>query len=394
MTELQRLRTQRPDDVGAWLSAVQLAVMSAPTSTVSATLQQVMRESVLPNLPRAAAYIVSIDDRLPFRAAMLRALLYIQSDRTGAPPTPAVNDITFRSANGLTGDLNLGLHAYLAPLFLSAAPHVWGMTAARAGGVVAIVFGEAIAGRRGESAEPLQLFAPISRVSVLPSRPTFGRPELHAALQWWVVQLDRLLTEVLDPANHAPSGVLDVSRAFEVHLSTEQFFRSVQSLSIQDRDPVARRTLMFDALDTLEGLTGTSFDTRCNLRHAQGVLDDLEATLPSDVASALLPRAERAVAGLRNLQDGFFLPSRVSGGDIQLPDRNGRDRAVSLESAAALWLRVLRNAGHGFGSRPAVKARDDVLLAAHDGSFPADLADLPYLYLLQLLARTRLIRRT
>ena len=67
---------------------------------------------------------------------------------------------------------------------------------------------------------------------------------------------------------------------------------------------------------------------------------------------------------------------------------------MPLESAAALWLRVLRNAGHGFGSRSSgAKARDDALLVAHDGSVPTDLPDLPYLYLLQLLARPELLRR-
>lgn len=108
----------------------------------------------------------------------------------------------------------------------------------------------------------------------------------------------------------------------------------------------------------------------------------------------LLPRAERAVAALQQLQDGFFLPSRVSSRSIRLPDSNGVDRAVPLESAAASWLRVLRNAGHGFGSRPKVKARDEALLVAHDGSVPTDLPDLAYLYLLQLLARPDLLRRS
>lgn len=390
--ELQRLREQHPNDVGAWLSAVQLAVMGAPTAAAAEAVQQALRDNLLPNLQQASAHLVHVDDALPFRGAMLRALLYLGSEGS-QPPQQARDQITFRSATGLTGDLNLGLHAYLAPLFLSCAPWVWGFTAARAGGVVVFVFGEPIAGRRGESAEPLQLFAPIgSRGGPRPA-PSIGRQEQVAALGWWVRQLDRLFTEVLDPANHAPDGVLDVQRAFAVHLSTEQLFRAVQSLSVHDRDPVARRTLMFDALDTLQGLTGTSFDTRCGLGHAQSVLDDLRDVLPADVAAVLLPRAERAVAALRHLQHGFFLPSRVSGASIQLPLRAGLEQPVPLASAAAQWLRVLRNAGHGFVSKPAKKARDDVLLMAHDRTVPADLPDLAYLYLLELLAHPEKLRR-
>lgn len=395
MAELQRLRAQHPNDVGAWLSAVQIAITGVRTEQVVATLQEVLRGDILPNLPDAGTYLIAVDDRLPFRAAALRALLYLASDPTAGPPAQAADALIFRSATGLTGDLNIGLRAYLAPLFLSCAPHVWGMTASRAGGVVVIVFGKAITGRRGESAEPLQLFTPTASRAAPPPRPTFGRQQQQAALQWWVRQLDRLLTEVFDPANYAHEGALDVSRAFEVHLSTEQYFRTIQSLSVHDRDPIARRTMMFDALDTLQGLTGTQFDTLCRLGHARGVLKDLQSALSADVGAVMLPRAERAVAALQQLQDGFFLPSRVSGGNIRLPDRNSAwGRSVPLESAAALWLRVLRNAGHGFGSRSSgAKARDDALLVAHDGSVPTDLPDLPYLYLLQLLARPELLRR-
>lgn len=390
--EVERLRREHPSDVGAWLSGVQVAVMGAPTAAAADAVQRALRDSLLPNLPAASAHLIDVADALPLRATMLRALLFLDSEGPGLPQ-PAPDQVTFRSAGGLTGDLNLGLHAYLAPLLLSCAPRVWGFTAARAGGVVTFVFGEAITGRRGESAEPLQLFMPIGNRGGPPPAPAIGREEQVAALGWWVRQLDRLLTEVLDPGNYTSSGVLDVQRAFTVHLSTEQLFRAAQSLSVHDRDPIARRTLMFDALDTLQGLAGTTFDTRCGLGHAQGVLDDLRAVLPENVAAVLLPRAERAVGALRDLQGGFFLPSRVSGGTILLPGRSGGDQPVPLEAAAASWLRVLRNAGHGFGSKPANKARDDVLLMAHDGSVPPDLPDLPYLYLLELLAHPEKLRR-
>lgn len=164
---------------------------------------------------------------------------------------------------------------------------------------------------------------------------------------------------MLDPTNHAPDGVLDVQLVFAARLSTEQLFREVQSLSVHDRDPIARRTMMFDALDTLAGLTRITFDTRCKLGHAQDVLGDLRDVLHADAAAVLLPRAERAVAALHDLQKGFFLPSRVTSTAIRLPNNDGTDVLVPLESAAASWLRVLRNAGHGFGGRPAKKARND-----------------------------------
>ena len=66
---------------------------------------------------------------------------------------------------------------------------------------------------------------------------------------------------------------------------------------------------------------------------------------------------------------------------------------MPLEAPAASWLQVLRNPGHGFGSGPANTARDDVLLMAHDGRVLADLPDLPYPYLLGLLAHPEKLRR-
>ena len=56
---------------------------------------------------------------------------------------------------------------------------------------------------------------------------------------------------------------------------------------------------MFDALDTFQGLTGTQFDILCTLRHARRVLEELQGALSTDVSAVLLPRAQRAVAALR-----------------------------------------------------------------------------------------------
>ncbi|MGC8627586.1 MAG: hypothetical protein ACP5VR_08535 [Acidimicrobiales bacterium] len=65
------------------------------------------------------------------------------------------------------------------------------------------------------------------------------------------------------------------------------------------------------------------------------------------------------------------------------------------EEAVASYLRVLRNARHGFASKNIAGLRQDrVLLMAHDGDVPTDLSFLPYLYWLGLVAEPeRLVRR-
>lgn len=169
-----------------------------------------------------------------------------------------------------------------------------------------------------------------------------------------------------------------------MHLGVEQLFRTVQSLSIHDRDPIARRTLFFDAIDTLSGLTRTQPDSLYELTHAQTVLDRLTDDLPPDVAPVLIPRAAAAVDALRQLQAGFFLGSRLTDGGFRLPNKQGVERIVQLDAAAGQWLRMLRNAGHGF-TRPRSGERDAILLVSHNGQIPHDLPDLAYLYLLDLL---------
>ena len=65
----------------------------------------------------------------------------------------------------------------------------------------------------------------------------------------------------------------------------------------------------------------------------------------------------------------------------------------SIDEAVALYLQLLRNANHGFTpERDANERRDQVLLMAHDGNIPADVAFLPYLYWLDTLAHPERFR--
>ncbi|HTX44649.1 MAG TPA: hypothetical protein VMD48_00035, partial [Solirubrobacteraceae bacterium] len=65
------------------------------------------------------------------------------------------------------------------------------------------------------------------------------------------------------------------------------------------------------------------------------------------------------------------------------------------DEAAAEYIRVLRNATHGHGAnREENKPRTDALLANHDGRMHDDLGLLGYLYLLELMSKPDLVRRT
>jgi hypothetical protein len=391
--ELDRMGSERAGGLALLMSSVTLATGTAAPDQLAAIVQQVLRDYLLPILPEAAAYLVEVDGALGKRYGATRLLLQVQDDEamTLRPPCPRGNEPVFNSARGLFSDTSLGLGAYLSPLFLALSPWVWAAPAKRPGGVVIYTFGRTVVGRRGEASELLQLFFPDGMMESGP-QPQVSPGDIGAALTWWTEALDRLFTEVTDPVRYAgDDGKYSVKRNFEALLSIEQAFRNVQSLSANARDSHVRRILLFDTLDTLEGLRSPDFARMCELSYAQRALDEVTCLLGPAAGRVLLPRARQAVTALQKLQQGFFAPSRLQDGGLRVPDKRGVERVMSLEKATAAYLRVLRNGGHAFGGRPL--PGDGVLLMAHSGDVPVDLPDLAYLYLLHLLARPQDLRR-
>jgi hypothetical protein len=391
--ELDRLGAQRPGDLAVLMYRATLATGTVAPDHLAGIVQQVLRDFLLPVLPEAAAYLVEVDLALGRRYGATRLLLQAQDDAAmfTRPPAARENETVFNSARGLFSDTSLGLGAYLSPLFLALSPWVWAAPAKRPGGVVVYTFGGLAAGRRSETTELLQLFFPDGRAQS-GQQPPVSPADIDAALTWWTEALDRLFTEITDPVRYVGNdGTYSVKGNFEALLSIEQAFRNVQSLSAHARDGHVRRILLFDTLDTLEGLRSPDFARMCELSYAQRALDEVTSLLGPEAGRVLLPRATLAVAALKQLQDGFFVPSRLQDSGLQVPDRRGVERVISLEKAAAAYLRVLRNGGHAFGGRPT--PTDGVLLLAHNGDIPVDLPDLAYLYLLHLLTRPQDLRR-
>ena len=115
--------------------------------------------------------------------------------------------------------------------------------------------------------------------------------------------------------------------------------------------------------------------------------------MSKDVAAVLLPAADRAVAALEAVQDGFFLRRQVGAAKVEYTDKDGTLQSLDPVDAAAEYIRVLRNATHGHGTnREDRKLSTDALLAHHNGVIPTDLPLLPYLYLLELLSKPEMLR--
>lgn len=360
------------------------------------SLRDVVSPEGEPLFPELAVYFVRFDRALTRRAAFPRVMLRVEEEPAmlTARPTPmAANRLVFGSASSLMEDLYLTRDAYLAPLFLCHSPYIWAIVGPRAQGVMVVSLGKPLPGREADAAELLQQFLPAGPPA-FPACPPFTAGQITATLAWWADRLNSVLSVLTDPATYADSAGRYSPRAqFEAQLTFEQAGRRIQATLAQQRDQHSRRLMTFGALDTLEGGISFSLDEAVKLSRAQKVLDGLEAMLPPEVAAVLLPSARRAVQALRGCQQGFISSGWVSGGRVTLPDKKLGRREWSLEDATAAYLRVLRNASHGYsGQNDKDRRRDEVLLMSHTGEIPHDFALLPYLYWLETLAHPETLR--
>lgn len=348
-----------------------------------------------PFFPDLAAYFIRFDEALTKRAVLTRVLLRLAEEPTilTVPPSASPDHLVFGAGASLLNDLPLTRDAYLMPLLLSSSPFVWSLVGARQQGVMVFVLGRTMRGRGAHPSEMLQLFMPAGPTG-FPAPPPMTSAQMTVTLEWWVDRLNDVLSTLTDPVTFvARDGRYDVRRHFEALLSFEQAGRRIHAILSQQRDQETRRSLAFGALDTLESLT-LGFGEATTLSRAEKALDNLTAVLPADVAAVLLPAARRAVDALRGCQDGLIPSAWVAGGNVTVPDKNDQPRVLTAEEATARYLRVLRNAGHGFsGQQDKDRRRDEVLLVSHTGDIPNDFALLPFLYWLEILTDPEILRR-
>lgn len=295
-----------------------------------------------------------------------------------------------------SGELGNGavlLDAFLAPLLAALTPFIWGFPVVRAGGTIVYSLGRALSATARGAAEPFQL---------LPVRGPDGPSEAPQvtgtapAVQWWVRRVDKLLSVLSDPAVHSDAKNNYVpSKHLHAILSVDQLFRRTASIQRSHRDTDARRVLLFTVLDTLDRLTDRRLTTLCSLPFAQDALAEIRKTMSHEAATLLLPAAERSVEALAAVQDGFFLRRQLESEKVEFLNSEGQPEALGPSDAVAEYIRVLRNATHGHGTnREERQAQTDALLAHHNGVLPHDLGLLAYLYLLEMLSRPDLLRRT
>jgi hypothetical protein len=385
LEERDRILAERPNNFAAMATAIRLMVSMVPHGEIaSATRGGFEALAALdsgdlppPLLPGLSVRLIRMDPALMARLAFARVLMRIEEepDLLQNRPAPAPGETVFSAGWHLTSDLAVTRDAYLAPLFLSASPWVWCIPCQRIAGIVVYDLGMAIIGRTGNEVELLQLFTGMGELRG-GDRPGIDSTHTFEATTWWVAKMNELLAQLSDFANYIDqSGLFVPRRLIEMFMSVEQLGHRLRGVAAHDRDLATRRALGFDAFDTLKGLGIVTLFDGCKLSRAE--------------------QTRRAVEALRRVQGGFAFTSRIADSMIRLPDRRGNDREVPLEEAAALYIQLLRNANHGFTpEQDGNEKRDQILLMAHDGNVPGDIAFLPYLYWLEVVARPeRFVRK-
>lgn len=388
-----RLAEDHAEEATALLMSMRVLVTAAPSAKVAMeALHRSFSEWLLPAAPEASCFLIEISEILGYRYSVTRALL-----NTHAPDqlkTAAdVQEILFGSARGLFSDATFGLSAYLDCLCSSLSPDVWAFAIGRPGAVVLLLFGRAMSAQSNLPLDKIQLLAPSLNSIARSADHVMLTPVVFVkAARWWVQQLNVLFSIATEPANHGRDGLYDPSMALEKLLTLEQVFRDCQSIATVTRDQHARISLAFQALVRFQGLVPSlNWKKVAGVAEARATLSMLRAKIPPEIQPVFLPRAEKAVNALEELERGFVLANLAGVEGIRLPRQDGSEESIARAQAVTEWLQLYRNSLHGFDKNTTPRQR--ALLAAHDGVVPGEVADLAWLQLLALVAKPESMAR-
>ncbi len=345
-------------------------------------------------------HVIETDPALVHRLKMASVWLRIEHDaRLGGGDASHITALNASGENVFASssvlyDGVMFLDAYIAPLLAAGSPGVWAIHVVRSFGTLIFTLGTFIFGTEGDAAELLQLVTTPGASEAV----NFARLSAEAsqeALEWWTERLNLLFGVLSDLATFTDGqGAYGPAKHLESLLTIEQIFRRTTSRLVAHGDSNARRALVFTVLDSMEGVRATNLLTMFTFSHASKTLAALEQSIPAGAGQILLPAARRAVEALCAVQDGFFIRRQLGTTTVQLQLGAGQVRSLSVEDAAARYLKVLRDATHGHGSnRASASALTDALLAHHDGGVPHDIGLLGYLYLLDMLTHPDRLRR-
>jgi hypothetical protein len=344
-----------------------------------------------------SAHLVCVTDTLVRRARLPAMLFRFAQDPdafANLKLAEAQGDPLFATSTPWYLDIIGGIH-YLGPLFGCRSPLFWCIPAPRQMATILFSLGHEVNGYRREPMEPMQLLPSLGRRDSREGT-KFDVISTGRAIHWWAFRLNQMFTYLSDSATFSdPNGWYSPHDHQHWMLTFGQAFGLVTSIQTSGRNRATQLALMYTLLDTIaDRLSGRSFDDLCSLKTAQKVARRVREGMYPPVAEVLMPAADRAVAALAELQEGFFIQRQRGEEEVVFHMPGGKTDAKTPEKAVALLLKVFRNATHGFGGKKGDNAGLFAsILVQHNGQLPEDIVLLPYLYLLEVLCYPNDMRR-
>lgn len=358
--------------------------------------------------PQRSVHVVTASDVLLGRLKFPSILLRIAQDpkaidelRTGTVQQPTTG-LYFSAAAEQWKSLALGGN-FLGPLFGCMLPYMWAYPCPRLRSTLVFGLGRAFpaAGTGRQLLELIPHVGPPSNAL----EPTFAAEAPTQAIVWWVRQLDELFRYLTDPATYVDSKGNYVAYEHQHWMMTiDQVLKLTTSVLSEVHDLTAQRTLALWLLGSFadrlfDKVAGNRLDLKklCRIDFACEQLKIVEEAMPAAAGQILLPPVRRAIAALKDLQDGFYIAKQRNDPNVLIQLSDGTVKKLSKQDAAAQLLVVHRNATHGFGGLEKPNSErsfeiNECLLAQHTGEIPGDIALLPFLYLLVMLTHPGAIR--
>jgi hypothetical protein len=384
------LKCETSDDLISVVEQACIALRTIPTESGGAFL-----------FSGLSAHLAIATDLLVHRVRLPAIMFRFDQDPDALDTIASLGDEGgyFASSSNWFQDIIAASH-YFGPLLGCLAPGFWCLPTGRPPAAILFSLGTGIAGYRHTPMEPMQLLPSEGRDEVVPVL-EFTATSCRVAIIWWTNRLNQMFGYLCDPTIFSnKSGIYDPYEHQHWLLTFGQIFGLTTALQTASRNHAVQRTVMNTLLDSYaDRVLDKDFIRLCTYDFAKETADRVRTRMPEVVAALLMPLADRAVDSLLRVQEGFFF--RKQRGDknvvVRIPgDQSERHREAPW--AAAMLLKLYRNATHGFGGdRAPVTDKDLIaerLLAHHTGQIPDDLVFLPYLYLLDVMCEPGRTRET
>jgi hypothetical protein len=390
LAEAERLLAAESREA-AW-EALGLLAVGAADAELPSRLQG-LYALMAPQLQRSSIWTIPVDPVYESRRSLVRVLVAAAD----APETLRVD----REFEGLKMGRGLTAPLSFLPLMkmalLPLAPGVLGLAAARATGLVVLLFGKLEAGRSqvGQSSL-IDLYRPSLLATPVTDTMTFPKPNpahVEELLVWWCERLNAIHDVLLDPARYARGdSTYDPTAHYGDLISFDRLVAAVNTILVGSRrEEFSRRLMLFQALDILEGFRQGTYATLLDRDVLASHIEKLRARIPKSLQPFLLPRCERALEALKAVDRGW-LKERVGPQGLAVMTRVDQSEFRPLKRAAADYVRLVRNAGHAL--RKSLEAPENrSLLVSHTGDLPPELSDLAFLHFLRLLVEPDVVKQ-